>query len=154
MIPAELAVLDGVPYRVPSWLYSAWCATGYRTARDFPDCCGAGDGFGERLVPETILGLRVSPCCWIHDRTHQAAQPSWEAFFCSNDLFRENLTATIRYRSNNILLRWLREHRVTDYFLAVDTVGARIFRRLKAEQGHDVANLLSWDSLRQIRGSA
>lgn len=25
------------------------------------DCCGAGDGLGQKIVPDTIYGLRVSP---------------------------------------------------------------------------------------------
>lgn len=142
----SLVYLHGTPLLVPDWLKPAWDATGYRTSSDFPDCCGAGDGLGNVFVPETIWFLRVSPACWIHDRTHTAAPPLWSAFTESNDLFRQNLTSMIRYGSNPVM-RVLREYRVTSYFLSVDTVGARIFRSIKAEQGHDVAKLLPMDAL-------
>lgn len=102
---------------------------------DFPDACGAGSGIGQKIVPDTIWGIPVSPGCFIHDFQWLIAPPTWEAFHASNGMFHRNLNSLIKAQSGNSFMLHLRMYRAVTYFNAVDSVGADIFWALKKEQG-------------------
>ncbi len=59
-------VIDGCTLTVPN---EPWMVLPHPHLDDYDGCCGAGEagGWRERLVPEHILGLRVSIACYIHD---------------------------------------------------------------------------------------
>ncbi len=59
-------VIDGCTLTVPN---EPWMVLPRPHLDDYDGCCGAGEagGWRERLVPEHILGLRVSIACYIHD---------------------------------------------------------------------------------------
>ena len=105
----------------------------YQTLAEFPACCGAGDGIGNTLVPETMYALRISPACAIHDFCWEYAGGNWSEFHQSNYIFLVNILSIIRARSGNALMRWLRAKRALKYFNAVDEVGAMIFKKMKGE---------------------
>ncbi len=101
---------------------------------DFPDCCGAGDGISNTVIPETLFGLRVSAACSIHDFCFKIADATWRDFHQSNYMFLRNLLAIISAKSNWLTM-WFRVARASTYFMAVDTIGAKVFWSLKKKQG-------------------
>ena len=101
----------------------------------FPSCCGAGDGFAEKAVPETIYGLKVSAACHIHDNSWEVAEATWDDFHQTNSMFLRNLLSIIRHKSANGIMRSMRNYRSMTFFTAVDEVGAKGFWQLKIDQG-------------------
>ena len=101
--------------------------------KDFPACCGAGEGIGNGLIPERMYGLLISAACHIHDYCWKIAEATWADFHQSNYLFFINLKAIIKAKSANVIMRWLRYARATTYSGTVDTVGALIFRKIKGD---------------------
>lgn len=96
--------------------------------------CGAGEGFGDRLVPDCIIAVRITLACYIHDIMWAMAEPSWEEFHMSNSVFLSNtitlITAASADHKINILKNF-RMYRAVSYFNAVDTIGARVFWCMK-----------------------
>lgn len=107
-----------------------------RYIKDFEPWCGAGRGFGNTLVSETIWGLPVSPACYIHDLMWEEAEPTWEAFHASNSIFIRNLISLIVVQSKMSFLKSLRMHGAVAYYNAVDTFGKDIFWSLKRRQAN------------------
>lgn len=103
--------------------------------KDFPDSCGAGKGVGEKAVPETMWGLRLSGVCLIHDISWEEAEATWEAFHQTNAMMLLNSLAVIRSKSANRLTRVPRNYRAMTYFTAVEEGGAEGFWQLKVDQG-------------------
>jgi len=100
---------------------------------DLRHSCGAGEGIGDLIVPEKIFGLRVTPSCSIHDLAWDYAEPTWADFHQSNSMFFHNLLELIRVQSANVFMRKLRYGMAVNYYLAVDSVGAGIFKKLRGE---------------------
>lgn len=94
---------------------------------DFKSACGAGEGVGDWIVPERVLGLSVSPACFVHDTMWDKAEPTWEYFHFSNSVFLSNILSLIETQSSSSVLEHMRMYRAVTYFNAVDTVGAHIF---------------------------
>lgn len=113
---SELYLLAPVGIKFPS-----------RFIQEFPSCCGAGDGIGNLVVPETILGLRVSAACFVHDYMWDHAEPTWKYFHYTNSIFGHNLAEIINTQSANSLMRMLRKLPAYNAEKLVDTVGAAIF---------------------------
>jgi len=105
------------------------------TALNFPDCCGAGNGLGNYLVPDTFYGLCVSAACWIHDQMFTLAEATWKSFYFCNEIFLENLKRIIHFYSSNFVMRQLREIRAYEYFAAVALPGSICFWNPKRKQG-------------------
>lgn len=97
----------------------------YVVPKTIPDCCGAGSGLGEKLVPEKILGLRISAACHIHDFSWSVATEN--DFDLTNTLFLVNLIRIIRVKSKNKLVRILRNYRAVTYYNAVQEFGRTFF---------------------------
>jgi hypothetical protein len=100
---------------------------------DFPKCCGAGDGIGKLIVPDSIYGLKVSAACFIHDDDWENAEPTWDAFHSANSRFLTNLLAIINTKSYSWFFRIPRRYRAMTYYSAVDEASF-IFWRLKKKQ--------------------
>lgn len=101
----------------------------------FPSYCGAGEGIGDLIVPETIIGLNVSPACWIHDYSWNIAEDTPEHFFETNGYFLLNMLSIINRRSSSTLMQIMRGYRAMTYYNAVSTAGIKIFEDLKRGQG-------------------
>lgn len=126
---------------------------------DFPDnCCGAGDGWGEKLVPDYILipqklfswhrsdrYVKISPACAVHDMDWDFARPSWDDFHEANSRLFANVRGIIQARTKlgsntqNYALRF-----PAIYAQAVDTLGRKIFWNIKKEQGHPIPASAAW----------
>lgn len=126
---AGIVYLENVPLLVPIGLFLP-----FTTIKGCPNCCGAGEGIGNILVPENTLGLRISPACFIHDYDFKFAEPTWEAFHAANSRFLHNLISIVQVTSESSVLRHLRLYRCVTYYNAVDTVGNKVFWAMKREQ--------------------
>lgn len=93
------------------------------TFEGFPDCCGVGaaDEISNIIIPETILGMRVSPVCWVHDWTYTYWPKTWAAFHFSNSIIYQNLRRVNRAKGGNFLMRALREPLMMAWYLGVNT---------------------------------
>jgi len=112
--------LEGVPLLAPMDFEPA-----AESFAGYPSYCGAGDGWGDRLIPETLLGLSVSPACHIHDKTWDRWQ-GVVGFLLGNALFLVNMISIIYHRSA-FLLRPYRFGRAILYFIGVTTFGRSVF---------------------------
>lgn len=119
-------IYRGAKLTIPEWLAPLWPYD--LPLHRFPSFCGAGDGFGDAVVPEDIFGVCISPACFIHD-------VDWA---CSPDTIREFLAANFRLAKNiralvlaSALPWWKKEIAVARayglWFTAVSTVGALCF---------------------------
>ncbi len=101
---------------------------------DYASYCGAGKGFGDVIVPETMWGLTITIACYVHDQMWEMCAPTWEAFHFSNSVFLRNILACINNQSKSSMLKRLRNYRAVTYYNAVDAFGKKIFWNLKDEQ--------------------
>lgn len=106
----------------------------YQTLESFGSYCGAGPGLGDKIVPEQIFGLKISPACYVHDVMYEVALPCWGEFHQANSVFLHNLLAIIEMRSANRLIASLRRYRAMTFYNAVDTLGAAAFWAVKDGQ--------------------
>ena len=125
---------------------------------DFPsDCCGAGSGVWERVVPDYIYippsihhrtlprRIKISPACWIHDEDFRLARPTWDDFHESNSRLYANIKTIVEKhteKGSNAQFYALRYPAI--YAHAVDTAGRKVFWALKKEQGHDIPASAKW----------
>ena len=90
--------------------------------------CGRA-GLEERLMPDTIWGLDISPACRVHDIMYQQAEERArrhkdQARLTAEEQFADgilacNLVQLIQQQTSNRLLRWLRLRRAHKYTDAV-----------------------------------
>lgn len=127
--------------------------------RDFPTgYCGAGNGWGERMVPDYIFGytrclpgplniaIKISPACYFHDLDYKLAGPTWEAFHAANSRLYANIRAIVNKQSQGYPAV-LRRHALRYpelYSQAVDTLGRPIFWGLKRDEGHPLPASAAW----------
>lgn len=120
----KLTVFDGVCLRIPGDNFT-WP---HPTFSGFPSCCGPGQGLGNKLVPESILGVRLSPACFIHDEMFASEKKSWANFYYSNAVFMANCMEINRVKSKTRFRAWLRKPAIWTYVKAVNTgIGAKCF---------------------------
>jgi len=120
---------DGVDLRIPVSHLFFWPATTFDT---FPTCCGPGEGWGDRLVPDSILGLKISPACWVHDRMFEAEEKTWNNYYYSNSVMLTNMLEINRVRGGNWLVRQIRKPIILCYLKGVTTmIGSKLFFRLE-----------------------
>ena len=124
-------VVEGIFFVIPVELFADWPDG---PLDKFQPCCGAGHGLGERLVPESVFGVRITPACYIHDHCWALAEPSWADFHAANSIFLHNMLAIIQTRSSHKLARAIRNYRALTYYNAVDIAGQDIFWALKNGQ--------------------
>ena len=93
----------------------------------WPTFCGAGDGIGDRIVPDTIDGICVSPVCLDHDCSWAISPNTYAAFQAANNRFFKNLVSFLWSRLDGWqLVRAL--GRCTLYYAAVSSwIGWRNF---------------------------
>ena len=101
----------------------------------FPNCCGAGDGIGEKLVPDKILGVKISAACHSHDHCFEFGEPTWADFHQSNSMFIRNIINILRAKSKWRILGYFRILMAATFFYAVDSVGAGVYKAVKKSQG-------------------
>jgi len=129
----KLITLDGV---------QLVCRDGYNPPHellaDFDNCCGAGEGLGEKLVPDKIMGVKISAACNIHDDCFEMGDATWADFHQSNSMFIRNIINILRVKSKWRILGFFRVLMAATFFYAVDTIGAAIYKKLKESQGLNI----------------
>lgn len=90
--------------------------------------CGRA-GLEEKLIPDTIWGLDISPVCRVHDIMYQQAEERARRHKDQSRLSAEegfadgvmscNLVQLIQQKTSNSFLRWLRLRRAHKYVDAV-----------------------------------
>ena len=96
---------------------------------DYENCCGSGDGLGEKLVPDTIWGLKISLACFVHDDMFERGEGDWKVFHQSNSVFLKNIISLIHAYSKSFILKHLRLYRAISYYNAVDVFGRSSFKK-------------------------
>lgn len=122
-IHLTVPVIEGVPF------YD-WAGT---TTEDYGCFCGAGEGLGEKIIPESLLFLKISVACHIHDLCWELAEPTQQALDRANKVFLDNLQAINKARSGWVM-RIARAQIAMFYYSAVDTKKNKVFWNLKREQ--------------------
>ena len=95
-------------------------------------CYDPGYDWLETIVPESILGLKISIACYIHDDDWTIAPPTWDAFHAANSRLLTNLNSIIDTKST-FILRPLRRFIATLYFIAVNDA-SEVFWDIKRSQ--------------------
>ena len=78
--------------------------------------CGPGQGFGDRLVPDSLLGLSIKPACAIHDYQYRYGVTREDKAFADR-VFRQNMNRIIHAAGG--LLKHVRYCMATAYYLVV-----------------------------------
>jgi len=79
--------------------------------------CGPGDGIGDKLVPETLWGLRVTRACRIHDWMYSRMCTTTQK--TADRIFLNNMRRLVIHGSKIKWLVNLRLTRAKTYYLAV-----------------------------------
>jgi len=87
--------------------------------------CGPG-GSGDRLVPDTMYLLKVTPACAIHDWCF-AVWNNKAGFTLANNLFKNNMLRIISQHGGNEYTKCLRRRRAITYYKAVHYFGEPSF---------------------------
>jgi len=110
---------SGIKLEVPYFLQYYWPHT--LRIENFPTYCGAGDGIGDALVPDSIYGMRVAPACLIHDIDWLVSSGTYAGFCRDNLRFLRNLLAIRTVNKDKFpVLRYLGCYR---YYFAVQLFG-------------------------------
>ena len=116
---------DGVDLRIPDDPDFGWP---HETFKGFPTCCGPGKRWGNWLVPDRIVGLIISPACWVHDVMFAFHVKSWTNFYYANGVFLANMMEINRVNSRTKIGAFARKPIIYAYVKAVTTtIGARCF---------------------------
>lgn len=112
---------------IPEWLVPLWPYD--LPLNRWPSYCGAGDGAGDWIVPESIRGVRVSPACFIHDVDWATSPDTISEFLAANFLFFLNCRSLINACSS---ISWFaKKHAIiraaTLWLGGVTTIGALCF---------------------------
>jgi len=109
----------------------------HSTFAGFPPCCGPGaeGDITEKAVPETILGLNVSPACWCHDWMQNYGPQTWQGFHHSNAVFLLNILAINRVRGGWWPARQLRLLPILSWYILVSSpvAAANYFRGVRTQ---------------------
>ena len=90
--------------------------------------CGCGPGkFGNRIVPNSILGISIKEACCIHDMMYRMCNNENEKILADLELFG-NGVRIINQKSKNKFTSFLRAIIISWYFLAVFYGGGSAFK--------------------------
>lgn len=95
--------------------------------------CGPKGSIGF-LVPDTIYGLSVTPCCDIHDYMYHIGSKESDRID-ADDVFLNNMVRMVTAETKYIWLLKLRLRRVRIYYGAVKRFGGPAFWDAKNEDG-------------------
>jgi len=124
----DLPIIAPPGIHIPSFDYGYW------RPKYSGSYCGAGQGFGDKIVPETAWGLYLTLACYVHDYMWDASTYSRHDFEQSNIVFFQNNVTIITKVSRSEVLKHIRLYRAVTMYDAVDSLGWPIFKKLKEEQ--------------------
>lgn len=127
-------IVEGVPLFMPDIVDKNFPTL---PVDEFPHFCGAGEGIGEKIVPDHILWLYVAVACWIHDVMFCLLSPSKENWFISNGTLILNIFMLIIVKGSKAMVV-PRCVVALPYFLLVMTkAGWDIFTNRKIKEEYD-----------------
>lgn len=85
--------------------------------------CGPGRGILERIVPETVYGLCITPACAIHDFMYKVGPPTGEGKQEADTVFLNNMVRIVEANTTKLPLLYLRLWRVRTYYIMVSRFG-------------------------------
>ena len=94
-------IVEGVPLFMPELLDKHFPVL---PLDDYPHFCGAGEGLGEKIVPDQILFLYISVACWIHDCMFRLLSPDKNNWFIANGVLLLNIFMLIIVKGSNWLV--------------------------------------------------
>lgn len=127
-------IFDGVILQVPIISGFRWNDWAEKTCEKYPTYCGAGKGIGDLIVPDKLLGLRVSVACHIHDVSWAVAEATDEARNIADKMFLDNMQAIIKAKPGTWWQRAIRHMMAMGYYVAVNSTKNHLFFDLKREQ--------------------
>jgi len=99
------------------------------SSKNFPPCCGAGGGWGEKLVPDSLIGINISPACFVHDWMYEYAPKDHDTFDQANSMMYRNILAIIAVKGKCLsileLVTVVKEAGI--YYEAICTFGGIFF---------------------------
>lgn len=99
----------------------------------WPTFCGAGDGIGDIIVPDSLHGCHIAPACFQHDIEFSVCPNTRAAFLAANWRFYRNLRALCVVQTSGI--RRIRvEIDCLIYYAAVSTAGRKFFKASAIEK--------------------
>jgi len=99
-------------------------------------CCGPGYGIKELIIPETILGVRITIACHIHDYSWEISPADRRFYRMYNKIFYHNMKSIIAKKSNNCIMRKIRTFLARKYYRLVSSrIGEYEFWEIKKRQG-------------------
>lgn len=121
---------------------------------DWPTFCGAGGGFGDWLVSDTICGVPVSPLCFQHDIDFSLLDSTWANLFNANMRLYLNLRAFVYANADREKYsNWRIEAACLKYFSAVMLFGWRHFKKESDPQGNPLENQTVKEKLHRLAGA-
>lgn len=133
----------------PAWIEKLWPSD--FPSEKWPTFCGAGNGFGDKIVPDKIHNVSISPECFIHDIGWATSADTIREFLAENWWLAVNIGAQILASE---LSWWLKELAVLRawvvYFMAVSTIGIFSFDPMHAEEEKPLENAIVQERLRRL----
>ena len=147
---------QGIPLRMTEQVAAVFPF--HYTYDEFPDnCCGAGHGISEWLVPDYVYvnsflvpgadwsRIKISPPCAAHDLGWELAKPTWDDFHAENSRLFANIEAMIIARTLPGTNERMYANRYPGvYAHSVDTIGRKVFWKLKQSQGYAIPESAAW----------
>jgi len=146
---------EGIPLQLNEQIAQLFPHCGFD---DFPDnCCGAGQGIWEKLVPDYIYispviirdanptMVKISPACAGHDLDWNLSKPTWDDFHEANSRLYANIKAIVENKTeagSNTQYYALRYPAI--YAHAVNTLGQKHFWKIKQSQGYQIPDSAAW----------
>ena len=127
----------GAILTIPDFLAPLWP---YDLPPDrWPTFCGAGQGFGDAIVPDTIQGVIISPAGLCHDIEFSVSAKTISAFMGANGRFFLNIVALIM--ASDLLPVWKKIKALMKagalYLTAVSTMGVLFFSWFSGSKKED-----------------
>ncbi len=97
----NLCRLYGHKIDIPSFIYN------YSDSYIEAHSNGCGTSYNDILIPDSIIGVNICPCCRIHDLEYSKGGSKQDKYNADR-LFRKNMTILIKKRRDKILkkLKW------------------------------------------------
>jgi len=98
----------------------------------WPTFCGAGEGAGDRCIPDIIWGISMSPACFTHDIDWAVTPDTIAEFARANWHFLRNCLALINASDLWAIPWFMARLRCLAYFAGVSTFGLFAFLTSKS----------------------
>lgn len=134
----------GATLEMPSWLMPLWPVD--MPLAEWPTFCGAG-GIGDILVPDDIIGVHISPACFIHDIDFATLPREWWPFQQANNRLYSNIVALVESQITDAVKLKKAKRSAMRYWIGVSVFG---WRHFTPESGNPWQNSTVRDRLNRL----